>query len=98
MTMSVRSKCMRLSFPNQSRSFDATRNRVRFWGYDSAIEISFFVEADALQKFSPEMGGAEAGFLKAFDAARERIHEVADKVYVCVQNGSYAYILAAADF
>ena len=98
MTMSVRSKYMTLSFPNQSRSFDATRNRVRFWGYDSAIEISFFVEADVLQKFSPEMSGAEAGFLKAFDAVRERIHEVADKVYVCGHKGSYAYILAAADF
>jgi len=98
MKMSVGSKYMTLSFPNQSRSFDATRNRVRFWGYDSAIEISFFVEADALQKFSPEMSRAEAGFLKAFDAARERIHEVADKVYVCRHKGAYAYILAAEDF
>ena len=98
MTTSVKSKSMALSFPNQSRSFDSARNRVRFWGYDSAIEISFFVEGDALQKFSPEMSGVEAGFLKAFDAARERIHEVADKVYVCGHKGSYAYILAAEDF
>ena len=98
MTMSVRSKSMTLSFPNQSHSFDATRNRVCFWGYDGAIEISFFVKADALQKFGPEMSGAEAGFLKAFDAARERIHEVANKVYVRGHKGSYAYILAAEEF
>ncbi len=98
MTMSARSKCMTLSFPNQSRSFDARKNRIHFWGYDSAIEISFFVEADALQKLNPEMSGTEVGLLKAFDAARERIHEVADKVYVCGRKGSYAYLLAAANF
>jgi len=89
---------MTLNFPNPSRSFDAARNRVRFWGYDSAIEIAFFVEAGALQKLCPEMSNVEAGFLKAFDAARKRIHEVADKVYVRGSNGSYAYSLAAEDF
>jgi len=36
---------MRLNFPNNSRSFDANRSRVCFWGYDSTIEISFFVAA-----------------------------------------------------
>ena len=89
---------MKLSFPNPSRSFDATRNRVRFWGYDSAMEVSFFVGADALKKLCPEMSSAEAGFLKAFDAARKRIHEVAEEVYARGRKGSYAYILAAADF
>jgi hypothetical protein len=66
---------MTLRFPNQSRSFDDKRNRVRFWGYDSAVEISFFVEADALQKLSPEMSSTEDGSLKAFDAARDRHNE-----------------------
>ncbi len=89
---------MVLSFPNQSRSFDAMRSGVRFWGYDSAIEISFFVEADALEKLRPELSCAEAGILEAFDAERERIHEVADKVYVRSHKGSYAYVLAAGDF
>jgi len=98
MTVSVISKSMTLRFPNQSRSFDDKRNRVRFWGYDSAIEISFFVEANALQKLSPEMSTTEDGYLKAFDATRERIHEVADKVYARDHKGSYAYTLAAEDF
>jgi len=89
---------MTLNFPNPCRSFDATRNRVRFWGYDSAIEISFFVEADALHQLCPEMSNVEAGFLKAFDAARRQIHEVADKVYVRGRRGSYSYSLAAEDF
>ena len=89
---------MRLSFPNPSRSFDATRNRVRFWGYDSAIEVSFFVEADALRELCPEMSSVEAGFLKAFDAARKRIHEVAEEVYTRDSDSSYAYSLKAEDF
>lgn len=92
---------MTLNFPNESRSFDATRRRIRFWGYDGAIEILFYVDADALQKLgslSPEMGRADAVILKAFDAARERIYQVADKVYMRNRNGSFAYCLATADF
>jgi hypothetical protein len=89
---------MRLSFPNPSRSFDADKSRVRFWAYDSSIEISFFVEADALKRLCPDMSSAEAGFLQAFDAVRQRIHEVADKVYGRGGKGSFAYILAAKDF
>ena len=89
---------MVLSFPNLSRSFDATRSGVRFWGYDNAIEISFFVEADALAKLRPALSGTEAGTLEAFDAVRQRIHEVADKVHAQSQKGSYAHVLAAGDF
>ena len=89
---------MKLSFPNPSRSFDESKNRVLFWGYDSAIEISFFVEADALKRLCPEMGSAETGFLQAFDTARTRIYEVANKIYGSGGKGSFSYILAAKDF
>jgi hypothetical protein len=89
---------MKLNFPNPSCSFDATKNRVVFWGYDNVMEVSFFVGADALKKLCPEMGNAEAGFLKAFDAARKRIHAVAEEVYARGNKSSYAYVLAAADF
>jgi hypothetical protein len=89
---------MMLQFPNPSRSFDSVKNRVRFWGYDSAIEVSFFVEANALKKLCPEMSNLEAGFLKAFDAARKRIHQVASKAYERGSNGTYAYILTVEDF
>ena len=87
-----------MNFPNPCRSFDAKGNRVRFWGYDSAIEISFFVEVAALQKLSPKMNLAEVGILKAFDAALERIHEVADKAYKHGRKGVYDYSLVAEDF
>jgi len=89
---------MTVNFPNPSRSFDATKNRVQFWGYDRTIEISFFVELDALKKLCPDMNNVEAGFLKAFDTARKRIYEVADKAYVRSNKGCYAYSLAAKDF
>ena len=54
-----------LSVPNRSRSFDAAKSRVRFWGYDSAIEISFFLETGALRKLIPETDEAEAAFNRA---------------------------------
>lgn len=91
---------MNLSFPNPSRSYDAVKNRVRFWGYDSTIEVSFFVEEDALVRLCPGMSGAETEFLKAFDSVLDRIHKAADKVYLegGKGKGSYAYTLAANDF
>ena len=89
---------MMLNFSNPSRSFDATKNRVEFWGYDNVMEISFFVEADALKKLCPEMIDVEAGFLKAFDAARKRIYEVAETVYARGRKGVWAHVLAAEDF
>jgi hypothetical protein len=89
---------MKLSYPNPCRSFDASSSRVCFWGYDSTIEISFFVGMDALKRLCPDMSDAESGFLQAFDAALTRIHEVADKVYARGGKESYAYTLAADDF
>jgi hypothetical protein len=87
---------MTLNFPNGSRSYDARRNLVRFWGYDSALEISFFVDVSALFKLNPQTRNVEAGYLETFDAARDRIHESARKVYSRAHEG--AYLLAAADF
>lgn len=89
---------MKLSFPNPSRSFDASKNRILFWGYDKTIEITFFVELDALKQLVPDMNSVESGFLKAFDAARTRIYEVAEKVYGRSGKASFAIILAAKDF
>ena len=89
---------MTLNFPNPSRSFDVERNRVIFWGYDSVIEVSFFVEAAALQKLCPDMDKTESGFLQAFDSARKRIYRIAEKAYGNDREGALAYILTAGDF
>ncbi len=87
---------MTLNFPNGNRSYDARRKLIRFWGYDSALEISFFMEVSALYKLNPQTRNVEAGYLEAFDAARDRIHETARKVYSRARKD--AYLLAAADF
>jgi hypothetical protein len=89
---------MMLRFPNDSRCFDDVRNRVRFWGYDGAVEITFFVDGRALQKIYPEICSTETGFLRAFDAERNRIYDVADKVYQNNRKGSFTCTLAAGDF
>jgi len=44
-----------LQFPNHSRSYDRTRQAVRFWGYDTSIEYSFFVTVDALERVEPRL-------------------------------------------
>ena len=87
---------MALSFPNQSRSFDATRCAVRFWGHDGAMEVSFFVTDDALRKLTPNAKFDEDGLLSAFDLNRDLIYATAAKVYRRGRKGSYE--LQAADF
>jgi Protein of unknown function (DUF1488) len=72
---------MSLHFPNHSRSYDARRQGVRFWGYDSALEVPFFVDADALRRLDPAMEPGEAGCLASFDAQRRQIEEASRKVY-----------------
>ena len=87
---------MALHFPNQSRSFDATRRAVRFWGHDGALEELFFVGEDALKKIQPDMARDEAGVLSALDRNRALIYVTAVKVYGRYRKGSYD--LFPADF
>jgi hypothetical protein len=87
---------MALIFPNESRSYDATRRAVRFWGHDSAMEVSFFVTEDALKRIQPGMRFDEAGLLDAFDGHRDLIYATATKVYARGRRGSYD--LVSGDF
>ena len=87
---------MALNFPNASRSYDTTRHAVRFWGYDSAMEMSFFVMADALRRLQPGVPPDEASLLQAFDSHREAICAVAAKIYKRGNKGSYE--LGPTDF
>ena len=87
---------MTLRFPNQSRSYDRTRRAIRFWGYDSAMEASFFVNEDALKQIQPDLRYDEAGLLDAFDLNRDLIYATAAKVYGRGHKGSYDLI--PADF
>ena len=80
---------MTLNFTNQSRSYDATRHAVRFWGYDGAREVSFFVTEDALRRLQPGASADETGFLAAFEAHRDRVLRAAARVYARGRKGSY---------
>jgi hypothetical protein len=72
---------MSIHFPNASRSYDATRRGVRFWGHDSAMERSFVISAFALQQLQPNVLIEENALLQAFDTHRDRICEIAAKLY-----------------
>jgi hypothetical protein len=80
---------MSLNFPNSSRSYDETRHAVRFWGYDSAMEVSFFVTVDALSRLDVRPLNNEADALAAFDAHCERIRSAAGKAFAGPKKGSY---------
>jgi hypothetical protein len=86
---------MALMFPNHSRSYDATRRAVRFWGYDSAMEWSFFVTVEALRRVYPAMVEDEPGMLGVFDSHRDLICAAAARLYSRGRKGSYE--LGAAD-
>ena len=85
-----------IEFPNHSRSYDQTRRAVRFWGHDSALEASFFIDEDKLRRIQPDARPDESGLLSAFDCNRDVICAAAAKVYIRGSRGSYN--LAAADF
>jgi len=87
---------MTLQFPNHSRSFDRTRQAVRFWGYDTAIEYSFFVTVAALERVEPHLRRDEEGFLGAFDANRDLICQTAAELHSRGRKGRYE--LVGADF
>ena len=78
-----------MNFTNQSRSYDATRQAVRFWGYDGALEVSFFVTDDALRRLEPGAPVDETGFLAAFETHRDHVLQAAARVYARGRKGSY---------
>jgi Protein of unknown function (DUF1488) len=84
---------MTINFPNRSRSYDATRRAVRFWGYDRSMESSFYVSAEALARIQPDARDA-VELLRAFDNNRDRIYAIAAKVYARGRRGSYDLVAA----
>lgn len=61
-----------LNFPNPSRSFDAAKHCVWFWGYDNAREVTFLVNDAVLANLELAMGSAEPEVLAAFDRTATR--------------------------
>ncbi len=80
---------MPINFPNDSRSYDATRRAVHFWGYDRSMESSFFMTADALKQIQPNLRLDADELLRVFDSNRDRIYATAARVYARGRRGSY---------
>lgn len=89
---------MSLNFPNLSRCFESKQNRIRFWGYDSAMEVTFFLQVETLVEICPGTGRTEADLLGAFDSVVEQIRRVACKVYGRRRDLSYVHVLSLQDF
>ena len=87
---------MGLSFPNPSRTYDAVRRRVCFWAYDSAMEVPFFLEEGVLLRLNPKTNNSESAMLATFDAARDRIQRIAERVHSFDRRSFH--ILVASDF
>ena len=64
---------------------------MRFWGYDSAMETSFFISVAALRSIEPQVTNDEESILTAFDVHRDRICAAAAKVYARGHKGSYEF-------
>ncbi len=79
---------MALTFPNTSRSYDETAQRVRFLGHDGMFEVKFFVEINAFSNISSR-APSEADCLAAFDAKRSSVQDIARKAYARDRRDSY---------
>jgi Protein of unknown function (DUF1488) len=87
-----------LHFPNASRNYSPTRHCVCFWGHDSAFEVSFQLDEEALIKISPYANRDEASLLHVFDVNRARIQETASVAYSRSRGPQSYYRLSASDF
>ena len=72
---------MALKFVNATRSYDAARKSVSFWGHDAWTEVTFDVGEEALHHIDPRPHLDEATTLQAFDANRPQIERAAGKAY-----------------
>ena len=79
---------MALSFPNSARSYDETKQRVRFVGHDGMFEIRFFAPVEILATGLSSRTAREADYLDAFDKMRPHLLDVAQKAYAASRSNS----------
>jgi len=80
---------MALNFPNPSRSYDVSRQTVRFWGYDEAREVSFRVSGVFLAHLAQDPALDEEHQLALFDRYREQIYVLANDIYTDDPRNTY---------
>jgi len=82
-----------LSFPNSTRSYDASNQCVRFVGYDGIFQVFFSVTEKAISKTRL---ATEEEYLMAFDASLAAIQAAATRKYESTRTNMYA--LTPSDF
>lgn len=88
---------MSIAFPNRSRSYDTTEQRIRFLGHDGMFEVRFFIGLDVLAKTAAAKVSSEKDALSAFDEKRRSILEAAEKAYARGKRNNMC-VLTPADF
>ena len=86
-----------LSFPNASRSYNATKHCVSFRGYDSIFEVTFELDEGALRAMDVTAPAGEASMLAVFDRNRTKIERAAEKSFAR-RRRERLHELTAADF
>jgi hypothetical protein len=66
-----------LVFLNRTRTYNATKNCVTFWGFDASFEITFDLPDEELQQMCSHASGNQASVLRAFDDRREAAERLA---------------------
>ena len=87
---------MTLQFPNSIRSYNEAHHDITFWGHDTALEITFVIEQEALERMRGEKSSDEKALCAIFDANVDAIHATAKRLYESHKAGFYR--LTAADF
>lgn len=87
---------MALNFPIQFALLIPAGPASASGGADSALEIAFQIEFDALRKLGPDVGEGETQMLQAFDRNRAAILKAAVNAYN--RHRSNCYRLTAAEF
>ena len=70
-----------LQFPNPIRSYNEAHHDITFWGHDTALEITFVIEREALELIRREKALDEKALCETFDQNIDLIHDTAKRLY-----------------
>jgi hypothetical protein len=78
-----------LQFPNPIRSYNEAHRDITFWGHDTAMEITFVIERQALEMIGRTPDLDEKALCETFDQHVDQIHSIAKRLYEDHKTGFY---------
>ena len=87
---------MTLQFPNPIRSYNEAHHDITFWGHDTAMEITFVIEREALELMCKQKNLDESALCQTFDQHVELIQATAQRLYE--NHKACFYRLTSKDF